>query len=56
VLIAPFWPSQRWWPLLMREKRDLIWLGSAELIFKPLWVTDPVGIGRPQWEVCACLI
>jgi hypothetical protein len=56
VLIAPFWPSQWWWPLLMRANRDLVWLGSAEPIFKPLWVTDPVGIGRPQWEVYACLI
>jgi hypothetical protein len=56
VLIAPFWPAQRWWPLLMRARKNLIWLGPAEGIFKPLWEGDPIGVGRPRWEMCACLI
>jgi hypothetical protein len=56
VLIVPFWPSQRWWPLLMEYSRGLLWLGQADSLFQPSWVWDPVQVGRPVWRVGACLL
>jgi hypothetical protein len=56
VLIAPFWPSQRWWPLLMQSSHEIFYMGTASSIFAPLWTADPVGIGTPNWDMYACLL
>jgi hypothetical protein len=56
VIIAPFWPSQRWWPLLMQSSQEVHWLGTADEVFDPRWRQDPVGVGCPTWWICACLL
>jgi hypothetical protein len=56
VIIAPFWPTQRWWPLLMGSCKQFQWLDTADTLFQPAWIHDPIGVGCPIWTMCACLL
>ena len=56
VLIAPFWPAQRWWPVLSRRQCGVLHLGVAFDVFQPKWANDPVGVGKPAWRIAAYLL
>jgi hypothetical protein len=56
VVIAPRWPSQSWWPLLLKLSKDARSMGRAMNVFRPSWRLDPIGVGEPPWEILAVLI
>jgi hypothetical protein len=56
VLIFPQWPGQAWWPTLLTKATTVINLGAAHQCFEPLWHRDPIGVGKPPWQVHATLL